>query len=223
MTRVVEDLAALAGEAVTEVTAETRPGDADRSRLLVGTEAVLHHVEVADVVAFLDFDQELLAPRYRAAEQAMTLLVRAARIVGGRRDGGRVLLQTRLPDDVVCRAAVVGDPSVMSEHVDRVRQELGLPPHRALAEVGGPAAAAFVERLQAAFSGDREGGPGDPAGGPADVIGATGGAGTGIMVRGPHDGRWRIDAPDHATLCDALAAVDRPLGRLRLAVDPPRL
>ena len=38
----------------------------------------------ADVVAFLDLDAELLAPRYRAAEQAMTLLVRAARLVGGR-------------------------------------------------------------------------------------------------------------------------------------------
>ena len=36
----------------------------------------------ADAVAFLDFDQELLAPRYRAAEQALALLARAARLVG---------------------------------------------------------------------------------------------------------------------------------------------
>jgi primosomal protein N' (replication factor Y) len=45
---------------------------------------VLHRIGRADVVAFLDIDAELLAPRYRAAEQAMALLVRAARLVGPR-------------------------------------------------------------------------------------------------------------------------------------------
>ncbi|MEZ5168309.1 MAG: hypothetical protein R2695_18215 [Acidimicrobiales bacterium] len=38
--------------------------------MLIGTEAVLHRIDRADVVAFLEFDQELLAPRQRAAEQA---------------------------------------------------------------------------------------------------------------------------------------------------------
>ena len=36
-------------------------------------------------------------PRYRAAEQAFGLLARAARLVGGRAGGGRLLVQTRLP------------------------------------------------------------------------------------------------------------------------------
>ena len=71
--------------------------------LVVGTEAVLHRLDAADVVAFLDFDQELLAPRYRAAEEALALLVPAARllVVGGR--SGRLLVQTRVPDHEVCR------------------------------------------------------------------------------------------------------------------------
>ena len=40
---------------------------------------MLHQVPSADVVAFLDLDHELLAPRFRAAEQALALLARAAR------------------------------------------------------------------------------------------------------------------------------------------------
>ena len=51
---------------------------------------MLHRVESADTVAFLDFDQELLAPRYRAGEEAMSLLIQAARLVG-ERDKGVVL------------------------------------------------------------------------------------------------------------------------------------
>jgi primosomal protein N' (replication factor Y) len=66
-------------------------------------------------VAFLDFDQELLAPRFRAAEQALWLLVRAARLVGPRRaalgtGAGRVLLQTRVPGPRGGAGRVDGDP-----------------------------------------------------------------------------------------------------------------
>ena len=77
VTRVREELEALAGEEVVDVTAD---GDELRpARVHVGTEAALHRVIDADAVAFLDFDQELLAPRYRAAEEAFALLARAAR------------------------------------------------------------------------------------------------------------------------------------------------
>lgn len=196
VSRVVDDLAALAGEPVVEVTSETRASEMDSARLHVGTEAVLHRVGAADVVAFLDFDQELLAPRYRAAEEALALVVRAGRIVGGRHGGGRVLLQTRMPDHEVCRAAVLGDPTRVTEVDAERRQLLGFPPFRALAEVGGQAAEAFVAAL------------------PADAD---------VEVQGPVDGTWRLRAADHPTLCDALARTERPPGRLRLAVDPLRL
>ena len=36
-------------------------------------------------------------------------------------------------------------------------------------------------------------------------------------------GSWRVRAADHQTLCDVLARVERPSGRLRLSVDPPRI
>jgi primosomal protein N' (replication factor Y) len=196
--RVVEDLAALSGERVVAVTAETPAAEVDSARLYVGTEAVLHQVGRADVVAFLDLDQELFAPRYRAAEQALGLVVRAARIVGGRAEGGRVLLQTRSPDHEVCRAALLGDPDRVSAAEDERRAMLGFPPHTAMAEVGDQAGEAFVAALV-------EAGP------------------DGVQVQGPVDGTWRVRANDHRTLCDALAAVPRPPGRLRLSVDPLRI
>ena len=196
VSRVVEDLEALSGERVVAVTAETPAADVDSARLYVGTEAVLHQVGRADVVAFLDLDQELFAPRYRAAEEALGLIVRAARLVGGRAQGGRVLLQTRSPHHEVCRAALLGDPERVSDAEDERRALLGFPPHHVLAEVGDQAAEAFVAAIP---------------------------AGAGVEVQGPLDGTWRLRAPDHQTLCDVLAGTERPPGRLRLSVDPLRL
>ena len=46
---------------------------------------------------------------------------------------------------------------------------------------------------------------------------------SGVRIQGPLDGMWRLVAPDHQVLCDALAAVTRPPGRLRVEVDPLRL
>jgi primosomal protein N' (replication factor Y) (superfamily II helicase) len=37
------------------------------------------------------------------------------------------------------------------------------------------------------------------------------------------EGRWLVRAADHRVLCDALAAVPRPPGRLRIEVDPLRV
>jgi primosomal protein N' (replication factor Y) (superfamily II helicase) len=198
--RVREEIEALVGEPVAEVSGagEARNGAdaAPQTRVVVGTEAVLHQAGAADVVAFLDFDQELLAPRYRAAEQALALVVRAARLVGGKGGGGRVVLQSHLPRHEVVQAALHADPArLVPAEADR-RRLLGFPPATALAEVSGPAAEAFVEAL---------------------------GAPLGVEVLGPADGRWLVRAPDHGTLCDALAATARPAGRLRIAVDPLRI
>lgn len=192
VSRLRDDLAALVGEPVDEVTAAS--AERPTSRVVVGTEAALHRVERADAVAFLDLDQELLAPRERAREQALALLARAARLVRGREDHGRLLVQTRMPADVVVEAALHADPARVAAAEDEMRRALGLAPHRAVALVSGEAAPAFVEAL------------GRPAG-----VEVQGGA-----------GEWRLRAADHATLCDALAAVVRPPGRLRIEVDPLR-
>lgn len=194
VSRVREDLQTLLREPVGEVTASSEAiGD---ERVLVGTEAVLHRLEGVDLVAFLDFDQELIATRYRAAEEALGLLARAARLVGGRGAGGRVFVQSRRCGDPVLEAARRGDPSVAADADTARRRELGFPPFSADAEVSGEAAAEFVERL---------------------------GSPLGVAIMGPLEDRWLLRGTDHTVLADAIAAVERPGGRLRIAVDPPRV
>ena len=198
--RVREELEALVNEPVAELTAASDDAPAD-TRVVVGTEAVLQRVDRADVVAFLDLDQELLAPRYRAAEQAFALVARAARVAarsgpGGDRAAGRLLLQTRLPHHEVVTAALHGDPDRVADEERARRERLGFPPYAALAAVSGEAAPAFVDAL------------GRPAG---------------VDVAPVADDRWLLRAPDHTVLCDALAAVPRPPGRLRVEVDPLRI
>ena len=207
VSRAREELEALAGRPVAELTASTPDDDLDHraARVVVGTEAALHRTRWADAVAFLDFDQELLALRYRAAEEAMALLVRAGRLVqrsAARRGAegidrrGLVLVQTRTPDHPVLVAAHLADPGRLVTSELPMRQALGLPPTTAMAAVSGAAAPEFM----GAF--------GEP---------------DGIRVQGPLDDAWRIIAPDHRRLSEVLRAVPRPPGRLRIAVDPLRL
>jgi primosomal protein N' (replication factor Y) len=206
VTKVREELAALLpGTAVAMVDSTT--DDLPTTPVLIGTEAVLHRVEPnsASVVVFLDFDAELLAPRFRAGEQALWLLVRAARLVGPRATGGRLLVQTRLPRHEVLEAAVRADPAHLGEAERPRRELLGLPPFAALARLTGeaPALSAAAERLRAEGDG-------------INVSGGTPGSADAVLVRAA--------TPD--TLARALAAAlaaGRPSGRLRAEVDPLRV
>ncbi len=209
VTRVREELEALAGVAVAEVWGPAASDGAEedrvrRARVVVGTEAALHRVRDADAVVFLEFDSELLAPRFRAAEEAVALLARAARLVAGssvEHDGdrapGRVVVQTRQPRHPALVAAVSADPGVLATAEREVRQALGLPPFSALAVVSGQAAGPYGVALRHA-------------------------APDGVEVSGPVDGRWSVRAPAHGALCDLLSSVSRPAGRLRVEVDPVR-
>jgi primosomal protein N' (replication factor Y) len=116
--------------------------------------------------------------------------------VGGKAGGGRLVVQTHLARHEVVQAALNADPSRVATAERARRAELRFPPVTAMAEVSGAAAGEFVGAI---------------------------GAQLGVEVLGPSDGRWLVRAPDHRTLCDALAATPRPPGRLRVAVDPPRV
>jgi primosomal protein N' (replication factor Y) len=189
-----EELEAAGGRPVVEVTGEATETPA--AGVYVGTEAVLHRVPRADVVAFLDIDDELLAARFRADEQALVLLARAARLLGPRSDGGRLLVQTRLPHHEVLDAVLHADPGRLAGPALARRRELGLPPAMALAVVSG----AGADELAAAL---RQG----PA----------------ASVAGPSNGRYLVRAHDPDALADALAAVPRPAARVRIEVDPARV
>jgi primosomal protein N' (replication factor Y) len=193
VTRATEELSALSGVDAVEITGGSGPTEAEGARLVVGTEAALHRVARADAVVFLDIDQHLLAPRFAAGEETLALLARASRLVGTREGGGRVLVQTRIPDHEVLRAAANADPALLAVPERALRETLSLPPFGALSALWGPGAAAFAEGLRAIDD---------------------------ITVSSVDPDRWMVRAPDHQTLCDALAAVPRPPDRLRVEVDP---
>ncbi len=198
--KATEELSAILGEPVGEVTARSNAvdrraelADLARFRVLLGTEAVLRRVSGVPLVAIVDLDQELRAPRLRAGEHSMALVARAAHVAGTRGSGHRLVLQTRLPEHPVVEAALLGDPTELSRREGEVRRATGMPPHAALARISGPGGAAFA----AALRNDGE-----------------------VEILGGDDGPWRVRTTDHRALCDALARVERPPGRLRIEVDP---
>jgi primosomal protein N' (replication factor Y) (superfamily II helicase) len=201
VTRVAGELDALLPRAsVGAVDRDT--GELPSDPVLLGTEAVLHRLPGAraGLVAFLDFDAELLAPRFRAGEQALWLLARAARLVGPRSGGGRLLVQTRLPGHEVLQAAVRADPGLLVAAESPRRADLALPPHSALARLTGEPAA-----LESAAKLLRDGG-----------LAVSLLEGSGLLVR--------ASAAD--ALAEALAAAlptARSAGRLRTEVDPLRV
>jgi primosomal protein N' (replication factor Y) len=214
VTRVGQELAALIpGARVVEVDAATELSDDDAASadIFIGTEAVLHRVEVRrrrpTFVAFLDFDQELLATRARAAEQALWLIVRAARLVAAHdRSRTRLLIQTRLPEHDVVRAAGAGDPASVADAERARRRALRFPPFGGLAELSGATDAvdAVADALRASA----------PA---VDVLGPDHRAAT---------ARALVRASDPDTLADALATAvpaGRAAGRLHVEVDPTRI
>ncbi len=207
--RVRDELAALMpGKRVVDVdAATTEVPDAD---IVIGTEAALHRAAIRRrrpaLVAYLDLDQELLAPRYRAASQAHWLVTRGAQLLASRpRAETLLLLQTRVPDHAVVEAIARAQPQRIVDVELDYRRTLGYPPFGALAELSGDDAplAAAIDELRA-----------------LDVQSG------GVQVFGPDDGRALVTGPTWDALADALARslpFGRALGRLRAAVDPPRI
>jgi primosomal protein N' (replication factor Y) (superfamily II helicase) len=196
VTRAREEIEALALRPVAEMTA-TSPTPPDEARIIVGTEATLHRIGAADAVVFLDFDGELLAPRYRAAEEAMHLLVLASRLTGGKSEDGRIFVQTRQPEHPVLKAAVLGDPSRVLGGQLALRSLLGFAPAKAVAAVTGAGADDVAEAVRSL----------EP----------------GIRVDGPTGGPYLLRAPTQAMLCSVLAKVERPEERVRVEIDPLRI
>lgn len=193
--RLVKELAAAAGRPARVVDADTEPdwSSGPAVEVLVGTEAILHRVTHADTVVVLDIDSEVLAPRFRAGEQTLSLLTRAARLVGRKSDGGRLVVQTRQIDHPLLAAMSQVAPGDATEIERAQREQLALPPYGAIAVIEGAGAAEFVQSLPDSV---RVGGTGD---------------------------RRQVRASDPEVLGRALALGQRPAkGRLRVAVNPGR-
>ena len=192
--RLQEELAALSKKSVVEVSAEVK-GTIPDADIFIGTEAVLHRIERASRVIFLEFDQELLAARFRASEQAASLIIRAARLLGKRNDGGRLLIQTRQPEHEVLQAALHANPERLIEAESERRKLLQLPPYSALAQVSGESASEMIETLSRSSE---------------------------VEIMGPRDGRWLVRADNNDELSKAISNAGRPKGKIRIEIDPRR-
>ena len=192
--RLREELEALSKKKVVEISSDSK-GKIPNSDIYIGTEAALHRVERASRVVFLEFDQELLAPRFRAAEQAASLLIRSARLIGERNRGGRIIIQTRQPEHEVLQAVLHANPEKLIEAESERRRLLQLPPYSALAQISGASASEMVESLSAI---------------------------PGIEIMGPRDDCWLVRAADNDALSQAISSVGRPKGKIRIEIDPRR-
>jgi primosomal protein N' (replication factor Y) len=120
---------------VVEVTAES-DDTWTKGSVFIGTEAVLYRIPAADVVVFADIDRDLGAPRITASREVLSLVARAARIVGAK---GRVVIHTRQPQHSLLQALAATDPSTallgwMQKDIAQ-RQAFLLPPFSSMVRV----------------------------------------------------------------------------------------
>jgi primosomal protein N' (replication factor Y) len=192
--RVVEELARSFGDAVA-----ASPG---ASPVLVGTERDLVGMADVSVGVALDVDGMLLAPNYRAEEEALRVLSRLATFVAGG-SGSRLVLQTAQPRHRVVEALRRGRGADVVADMVADRGAAGFPPSRELMAV-------------------------ETGGDPTSVIEGLDGLGPGVDVLGPaetrHGWRWLVQADDlKATRVQLRSLVQswRDEGlRVRIDVDP---
>ena len=198
--RLREELEAAANRSVFEVTAATETVN-ERCNVFVSTEAVLHRVQNADTVVFLDIDSELLAPRYRANEIVATLVVHAARLVGRSTQSPRILLQTHTPDNAFLIGLKIGDLSQYFVSDEARRSLLKFPPFGSIAQVSGKGTKAFLDSLNESLE--------------FSAVVQT-------MNKDTENGLIR--AENWQQLSDVLLSAKRPAkSRLTFHVDPPRV
>ena len=197
-----EEIAQAAGRKLADVVEVTGAGDdamaIDQTKMLfVGTEAALHRVHEADTVVFLDIDQELSAPRYRASEIVGSLLVHAARLVGRSERGGKVMVQTHSVDSPVLQAMATLRIDQYLQSVSEMRNFMKLPPFGALAQLSGTNIDDAIHELQ------------------KNVF---------VNVSAASDGSYLVKASDWQVLADALSEMEPAKGvRLKVQVDPARV
>ena len=117
--RTVEDLSRSFGT-------DVGPAGAGR-RITVGTERDLVGLAPVDLVVVVDPDIWILAPNYRADEDALRLLVRAV-LAARPGQGRRAVVQTSLANHPVFDALRSGDPIPVMESVVARRGESAFPP-----------------------------------------------------------------------------------------------
>ncbi|MDI3283614.1 primosomal protein N' [Polyangium sp. 15x6] len=109
------------------ILAKMRAGEID---VLVGTQMVTkgHDLGNVTLVGVLNADAALSLPDFRASERGFQLLVQVAGRAGRRDRPGRVIIQTRNPEQPAVQFAKRHDVSAFLEHELADRAEVGYPP-----------------------------------------------------------------------------------------------
>ncbi|MBN2644844.1 MAG: primosomal protein N' [Desulfuromonadaceae bacterium] len=99
--------------------------------ILVGTQMVAkgHDFSGVTLVGIIDADAALNFPDFRAAERSFALLAQVAGRAGRGERLGRVLVQTRTPDNAILHCAVSHDYQAFADQELPVRQLLDYPPY----------------------------------------------------------------------------------------------
>ena len=118
---------------------------------MVGTAAAVLDVPPVrvDLVGILDPDRALGRSDLHAAEQVLAIWMEAAAWAGPKRDGGRVLLQTRHPGTGAVQALIRWDPLPFLARAGEERAAGGFPPNHATFRIDGPGQAGLAEGLRA--------------------------------------------------------------------------
>ena len=122
--------------------------------ILLGTQMIAKGLDFPNVtlVGVVNADVAMNLPDFRASERTFQLLTQVAGRAGRGPRGGRVLIQTALPQHYTIRAAVDHDYDAFAERELRERAEPGYPPHARLANVvvSGTDEVAVQEEVQRA-------------------------------------------------------------------------
>jgi primosomal protein N' (replication factor Y) len=108
-----------------------------RANILVGTQMIAKGLDLPQVtlVGIISADTALGLPDYRAGERAFQLLTQVAGRAGRGALGGRVVLQTYLPDHYAIQAAAEHDYETFYRQEIAYRQDQLFPPFRRLARI----------------------------------------------------------------------------------------
>lgn len=112
------------------------------TRILVGTQMIAkgHDLPGVTLVGVVDCDVGLHFPDFRAQERVFQLLTQAAGRAGRGQYTGRVILQTRTPQNLSLQSALRGDYLGFARQELKNRELLGYPPYRRMLRVLGSSA-----------------------------------------------------------------------------------
>jgi primosomal protein N' (replication factor Y) len=135
VSQLVSQIQASTRNPVVEISSDS-PDDWSKGTVFIGTEAVLHRIPTADTVVFADIDRDLGAPRMTGAHEVLSMIAKAARMVGAK---GTLVIQTRQVDNSLIVALSQSDVSsalqTWSDADSAQRRAMMLPPFGVIARV----------------------------------------------------------------------------------------